>query len=76
MTFDDVEIPFDLVVGEDAGWNNGWSMLAGPALEVEKIAPTACAVGIAAAALGRPLPGEGARAFPRILQVMQIASAA
>ena len=51
VIFDDVEIPFDLVIGEEAGWNNGWSMLAGPALEVEKIAPTACAVGIASAAL-------------------------
>jgi alkylation response protein AidB-like acyl-CoA dehydrogenase len=27
----------------EAGWNNGWSILAGPALEVEKLAPTAIA---------------------------------
>jgi len=51
VIFDNVRVPFDLVVGGEDGWNAGWSMLAGPALEVEKIAPTACAIGIASAAL-------------------------
>lgn len=51
VAFDDVEIPFDNVIGGEAGWNNGWNMLAGPALEVEKIAPAAIALGTAEAAL-------------------------
>jgi alkylation response protein AidB-like acyl-CoA dehydrogenase len=51
VTFDDVEIPFDNVVGGESGWNNGWSILAGPALEVEKLGPTAIALGVAEAAL-------------------------
>jgi alkylation response protein AidB-like acyl-CoA dehydrogenase len=51
VVFDDVEIPFDNVIGGEAGWNNGWNLLAGPALEVEKIAPAAMALGTAEAAL-------------------------
>ena len=51
VTFDHVEVPFDLVVGGEAGWNNAWSMLTGPALEIEKLAPTAIALGTAEAAL-------------------------
>lgn len=51
VVFDNVELPFNLVLGEEAGWNNGWSMLAGPALEIEKLTPSAIAVGIAQAAV-------------------------
>jgi len=51
VVFTDVEAPFDLVVGGEEGWNNGWRMLAGNTLEVEKIAPTVAAVGVAAAAV-------------------------
>lgn len=51
VVFDKVELPFDLVVGEEQGWNNGWSILAGPALEVEKLSPSAMALGIAEAAM-------------------------
>lgn len=51
VTLTDVDVPFDLVVGGEAGWNNGWAMLTGSALEVEKIAPTITAVGVAAAAV-------------------------
>ena len=51
VAFDDVELPFDHVVGGEAGWNNGWSMLAGPALEAEKLQLPALALGIAQAAV-------------------------
>jgi len=51
VIFENVEIPFANVVGGEAGWNNGWSILAGPALEVEKLGPTAIALGNAEAAL-------------------------
>jgi alkylation response protein AidB-like acyl-CoA dehydrogenase len=51
VTFDDVEIPLVDVVGGEAGWNQGWSKLAGPALEVEKLEVAAMALGIAAQAV-------------------------
>jgi alkylation response protein AidB-like acyl-CoA dehydrogenase len=51
VIFEDVEIPFENVVGGETGWNNGWSMLVGPALDVEKLELTAMALGIAGAAL-------------------------
>lgn len=51
VTFDNVEIPFTLVLGEEEGFNNGWKMLVGPVLEVEKLVPTTIAFGIARAAL-------------------------
>jgi alkylation response protein AidB-like acyl-CoA dehydrogenase len=49
--FDDVEISIDDVVGGEAGWNDGWTRLAGPALEVEKLEVAAMALGIAAQAV-------------------------
>jgi len=51
VIFEDVEIPFENVVGGESGWNNGWSMLVGPALDVEKLELTAMALGIAGGAL-------------------------
>ena len=51
VTFDNVELPFDNVVGGEEGWNNGWALLAGPALEVEKLQPTTLALATAEAAL-------------------------
>lgn len=51
VAFDDVEVPFDNVIGGDAGWNNGWSLLAGPALEAEKLQLPALAIGIAHSAV-------------------------
>ncbi|MGH0029813.1 MAG: acyl-CoA dehydrogenase family protein [Myxococcota bacterium] len=73
VIFEDVRIPAANVVGGEAGWNNGWSMLAGKALDVEKIEITAVAFGIAQAAMeeaweyaqerkqfGRPISGHQA----------------
>jgi alkylation response protein AidB-like acyl-CoA dehydrogenase len=50
VALDDVVLPADLVLGEEAGWNNGWNMLAGPVLEIEKLVPSAIALGVAQAA--------------------------
>lgn len=51
VAFDDVAVPIENVVGGEAGWNRGWSMLVGPALDAEKLEITACAFGIAQAAV-------------------------
>lgn len=51
VVLQDVALSIDDVVGGEAGWNNAWRILAGPSLEVEKLAPSAMALGIAEAAL-------------------------
>lgn len=51
VTFADVSVPLQNVVGEEAGWNTAWSMLVGPGLDIEKIEVAAMALGIAAAAV-------------------------
>ena len=51
MIFEDVGVPIDDVLGGPEGWNQGWRMLAGPALDVEKLEIAAVAYGIAAAAV-------------------------
>lgn len=48
---ENVEVSIDDVVGGEPGWNNAWSILAGPALEVEKIGPSSIALGVAEAAM-------------------------
>jgi alkylation response protein AidB-like acyl-CoA dehydrogenase len=50
MYLENVELPFDLVLGGEAGWNNGWKFLAGEALEAEKLEVPALALGVAQAA--------------------------
>lgn len=51
VSFDNVSVPFENVIGGEAGWNNGWSMIVGSGLDVEKLEVAALAVGIARAAL-------------------------
>jgi len=51
VLFDQVEVPASNVLGGEAGWNNGWSMLMGTGLDVEKLEVAAMALGIADAAL-------------------------
>jgi alkylation response protein AidB-like acyl-CoA dehydrogenase len=51
VTFDNVEIPVENIMGGESGWNKGWNLLAGPALEVEKLGPCAIALGTAEAAM-------------------------
>jgi len=51
VTFDDVEVPASQIFGGEAGWNQGWSMLIGSGLDVEKLEVAAVATGVATAAL-------------------------
>jgi alkylation response protein AidB-like acyl-CoA dehydrogenase len=51
VSFDGVEVPFANVIGGEAGWNDGWSMIVGSGLDVEKLEVAAIAVGLARAAL-------------------------
>jgi len=51
VTFDNVEVPVQNLLGGEAGWNNGWSMLMESGLDVEKLEVAAIGVGIAQAAL-------------------------
>jgi alkylation response protein AidB-like acyl-CoA dehydrogenase len=73
VILEDVRIPIENVVGGEAAWNLGWGMLAGRALDVEKIEITAVCFGIAQAAVeeawdyaqqrrqfGRPISGHQA----------------
>ena len=49
--FDDVRLPLDAIVGGPAKLNKGWSMLAGRALDVEKLEIAAFTFGVAQAAV-------------------------
>lgn len=49
--FDDVRIPLDAIVGGPAKLNKAWGMLAGRALDVEKLEVAACTFGFAQATL-------------------------
>ncbi|MAI26243.1 MAG: acyl-CoA dehydrogenase [Spirochaeta sp.] len=73
VILEDVELSADHIVGGEAGWNEGWAMLAGRALDVEKLEITAVTFGIAQAAVeeaweysqerkqfGRPISGHQA----------------
>lgn len=51
VSFDDVRVPVSNLLGGEAMWNKGWQQLAGRALEVEKLELSACALGLAEAAL-------------------------
>jgi len=51
VILEDVELPIGNVVGGEQGWNRGWGMLAGRALDVEKLEISAVTFGIAQAAV-------------------------
>ena len=51
VNFDNVVVQASNLMGGEAGWNQGWPMLAGPGLDVEKLEVAAISVGIAQAAL-------------------------
>ena len=55
VIFDNVEVPVANIVGGSEMWNRGWSLLAGRALDVEKIEITAVTFGIAQADCRRSL---------------------
>jgi len=49
--FDDVRLPLSAIVGGREKWRQGWKMLAGRALDVEKLEVAAVTFGIAQAAV-------------------------
>ena len=51
VTFQDVRVPRSCILGGEAGWNQGWSMITGSGLDVEKLEVAALSLGIATAAL-------------------------
>lgn len=51
ISFENVEIDQGFILGGSEGWNNGWSMLAGPSLEIEKLVPSIMSLAVARAAL-------------------------
>lgn len=71
VILEDVKLTPDQIVGGEAGWNEGWGMLAGRALDVERLEITAVTFGIAQSAVeeawtysqdrkqfGRPISGH------------------
>ncbi|WP_019528260.1 acyl-CoA dehydrogenase family protein [Dasania marina] len=51
VSFSDVAVPVENIVGGEQGWNDGWSKLVGPGLDIEKVEVAAMALGIATAAV-------------------------
>ncbi|MFZ4121583.1 MAG: acyl-CoA dehydrogenase family protein [Caulobacterales bacterium] len=49
--FEDVRLPLSAIVGGEAMWNQGWKVLAGRALDVEKLEVAAVTYGLAAATI-------------------------
>lgn len=50
VTFDNVRVPVENVFGGIERWNEGWDMITGSGLDVEKLEVAAIALGIASAA--------------------------
>lgn len=51
VIFEDADVPMANVIGGEDGWDNGWQMIVGSGLDVEKLEVAAIGVGIARAAL-------------------------
>lgn len=51
VSFDDVELGPESIIGGEAGWNNGWTQLVSAALEIEKVEVAAMALGLATQAM-------------------------
>jgi len=51
VIYEEVRVPLDNIAGGPERWNEGWPMLAGRALDVERLEITAVALGIATAAV-------------------------
>jgi alkylation response protein AidB-like acyl-CoA dehydrogenase len=50
VTFDNVRVPIDNLMGGEDGWNKGWSMITGVGLDIEKLEVAAMALGLGIAA--------------------------
>lgn len=51
VSFENVAVPVENIVGGEQGWNDGWSKLVGPGLDIEKVEVAAMALGIARGAV-------------------------
>lgn len=51
VIYDDVRVPVENVVGGPDKWNQGWPMLAGRSLDIERLEITAVALGVASIAV-------------------------
>jgi len=51
VTFENVRVPRENIMGGEGGWNRGWGMITGSGLDVEKLEVAAIALGIASAAI-------------------------
>src|SRR5690606_36413157 len=51
IIFDDVRLSEESIIGGPEGWNQGWTMIAGPGLDVERLEVAATALGLASAAV-------------------------
>lgn len=51
VILEDVEIPLDNILGGEEKWNEGWSIMTGSGLEIEKLETPALALGVAEAAV-------------------------
>jgi alkylation response protein AidB-like acyl-CoA dehydrogenase len=72
VTFDDVEVPVENIVGGLAGWNRGWDMLIGPALDVERLELAAASLGIAHAVLNDAWDyAQGRQQFGKVISAHQ-----
>lgn len=50
VTFDDVRVPLENLMGGEDAWNRGWELITGVGLDVEKLEVAAMSLGIAEAA--------------------------
>jgi alkylation response protein AidB-like acyl-CoA dehydrogenase len=55
VTFTDVRVPIENLIGGEEGWNAGWRMLTGAGLDVEKLEVAAIALGIGEASFADAL---------------------
>jgi len=50
VSFDDVRVPVDNLMGGEETWNKGWSLITGAGLDIEKLEVAAMSLGLGSAA--------------------------
>jgi alkylation response protein AidB-like acyl-CoA dehydrogenase len=50
VTFEDVRVPIENLMGGEEAWNKGWSLITGAGLDIEKLEVAAMALGLGLAA--------------------------
>jgi alkylation response protein AidB-like acyl-CoA dehydrogenase len=61
VTFQDVRVPAANIVGGEEAWNNGWSLITGIGLDIEKLEVAAMALGLAQGAYDEAVAYSGQR---------------